>query len=273
MQLQSRRMLTAQGSAGLLDPDWVQKLVPLMLDDANAWSRFSDGEVASASKSTNCFRVTLAGGEQVYFKRYVYSSRRLRSFWLPSKTVVEGWGVTQMAKLGCRTPELLALGETRILGSIRAAFLVTRGIDNAVSLAALAAQHSNDGEADVQWWNQQIKSISADLIPQLRAMHGAGFYHYDLKWRNLLIEQRSAGCHVYLIDCPRARRHRYRRFRGQVVDLSALSRLAIVHLSRFQRLRFLLQYLGPDHDRAYARKLLWAVNAHLSRRPPRGWQQ
>jgi len=270
MERQSRGMLTVHGSAGLVDSDWAEKLAPLTLNDPSGWSRFSDGEVASASKSTNSFKVTLAAGEQVYFKRYVYFSRRFRSFFLPSKTVVEGWGLTQMAKVGCRTPELLAIGEKRVLGNIRAAYLVSRAIDNTVSLSVLAEQLRGLREQNLQQWSWWVKSISIDLIPQLQAMHGAGLFHYDLKWRNLLVEQRPSGCRVHFIDCPRARRHRWRHFRGQVVDLSALSRLAIVHLSSFQRLRFFSLYLGSEYDRVYARKLLRAVNAHLSRRPPRG---
>lgn len=272
MKRQTRGMLTVQGSRSLIDPDWVEKLAPLGLDNPDSWSTFCDGEVASASKSTNSFKVTLLAREQVYFKRYVYFGRRLRSPFLPSKAVVEAWGLTQMAKAGCFTPEIVAIGERRVSGSIRAAHLVTRAIANTVTLAELAKQLSGLREQNIQEWNQRVKFISAGLIPQLQTMHAAGIYHYDLKWRNLLVEQRVSGYRVHLIDCPRARRHRWRRFRGQVVDLSALSRLAITHLSEFQRLRFLKQYLGSEYDRVYARKLLRAVNAHLSRRPPRGWQ-
>lgn len=270
-------MLTTHGDALVIDPDWSDRLAPFMLDDPQQWKQFSEGEVASASRSTNCFKVTLAAGDQVYFKRYVYSSSRLRSLFLPSKTLVEAWGLTQMAKAGCQTPQLLAMGEQRVVGNIKAAFLVTRSIDNTVSLAELAQQLGDSREGNRQAWDQQVKAISAQLIPQLQAMHAVGLFHYDLKWRNLLVEQGESGCQVHFIDCPRARRHRWRRFRGQVVDLSALSRLAIIYLTGFQRLRFLLRYLDQHHenplDRAYARKLLKAINAHLSRRPPRGWQE
>ncbi len=267
-------MLAIQGEGWRVDPAWADRLKPLGLDDHGRWSRFSDGEVASASRSTNSYKVTLSNGESVYFKRYVYSSLRLRSLFLPSKAAVEAWGLAQMARVGCSTPTLLAYGERRLLGNIRSAFLVTQAIDNSVSLADFAGQLSAPGaaeEGDISHW---LRLISAQLIPQLQAMHGAGLFHYDLKWRNLLIEPTDSGCRVHLIDCPRARRHRWRKFRGQVVDLSALSRLAFTYLSEFQRLRFLLQYLnqGQGVDRAYTRKLLKAVNAHLSRRPPKGWQ-
>jgi tRNA A-37 threonylcarbamoyl transferase component Bud32 len=190
---------------------------------------------------------------------------------MPSKAMAEAWGLNEMAAVGCRTPELLALGERRLLGNVRAACVVTRAIENAVSLADFAEQQRELRRTNPQQWSHWIKQISAQLIPQMQAMHRAGLYHYDLKWRNLLLVQHGSDCEIHLIDCPRARRHRWRRFRGQVVDLSALSRLAITHLSQHQRLRFLLQYLGKNYNRNHARKLLKAVNAHLSRRPPAGW--
>ena len=266
-------MLAIQGEGRRVDPAWADRLKPLGLDDHGRWSRFSDGEVASASRSTNSYKVTLSNGDQVYFKRYVYSSMRLRSLFLPSKTTVEAWGLAQMARVGCSTPTLLAYGERRLAGNIRSAFLVTQAINNSVSLADFAKHYSPSGTGNDGELNHWLKLISAQLIPQLQAMHGAGLFHYDLKWRNVLIERTESGYQLHLIDCPRARSHRWRRFRGQVVDLSALSRLAFTYLSQFQRLRFLLQYLnqGQGTDRAYARKLLRAVNAHLSRRPPKGW--
>ncbi|MEL0082225.1 MAG: lipopolysaccharide kinase InaA family protein [Gammaproteobacteria bacterium] len=261
------------GSKGVVDPDWQERLAPIGLDDPRQWSKYRAGEVASASRSTNSFKVTLAGGEQVFFKRYVYTNHRLRSLFMPSKSVVEGWGLTQMAAVGCRTPELLALGETRLLGNVRAAYLVTRAIANTTSLDQLTEKIGDLPDQQPQEWNRLVNAIAADLIPQLQAMHRVGLFHYDLKWRNLLIEQQGPVCRVHLIDCPRARRRRWRPFRGQVVELSALSRLAIVHLTRYQRIKFLLRYLGKGYDARQARRLMKAVNAHLSRRPPDGWQK
>ena len=265
----SHHLLTLQGSAWRIDSAWQQRLQVLGLTDPKRWRVFADGEVASASRSTNCFRVTLASGETVYFKRYVYFSWRLRSLFLVSKAGAEAWGLAKMKDLGCATPTVLAYGEQRIIGNIRAAFLVTEAVENTESLADLARQQTQ--HPDSVRWAELIKMASDSLLPQLRQMHQSGLFHYDLKWRNLLLNQATG--EVVIIDCPRARRHRWRRFRGQVVDLSALSRVALIHLSQFQRLRFLLRYLGPDYDRREARKLLAAVNAHLSRRPPKGWQQ
>ena len=269
LPVSSHHLLTLQGSAQRIDPAWQQRLQLLGLTEPDQWRVFAEGQVASASRSTNCFRVVLAGGEIVYFKRYVYFSWRLRSLFLVSKAGAEAWGLTQMGDLGCDTPKVLAYGEQRLMGNVRAAFLVTEAVENTQSLADLARQQVQN--PDPVRWAQLIKMASDSLLPQLRKMHQAGLFHYDLKWRNLFLNEATG--EVVIIDCPRARRHRWRQFRGQVVDLSALSRVALTHLSQFQRLRFLLRYLGPGYDRPRARKLLFAINAHLSRRPPKGWQQ
>lgn len=265
-----RSVLVFHGSVTEVNPDWRESLAPLSLDVPQQWSRFDRGEVASASRSTNSYKVTLESGEVVFFKRYVYFTRRLRSLLIPSKATVEAWGLSELHRLGCRTPEVLAVGERRVLGNVRAAFVVTREIVDSISLAELAETAAEKPGSLLG--QRQINDIAADLIPQLQAMHRAGFFHYDLKWRNLMVQDPDSECRVYVIDCPRARRHRWRRFRGQVVDLSALSRVAVSRLSKIQRLRFFIRYLGPGYDRTRARRLLSAVNAHLSRRPPRGWK-
>ncbi|MBL4623246.1 MAG: hypothetical protein JKY89_12700 [Immundisolibacteraceae bacterium] len=265
----NRNLLTLLGSASRIDPDWLQRLKPLGLTDPACWRIFADGEVASASRSTNCFRVTLPTGELVYFKRYVYFNWRLRSLLLVSKAGAEAWGLKQMNTVGCVTPKVLAYGEQRVMGNIRAAFLVTQAVEETQSLADLARQQEQS--PDPERWCKLIKMAADSLLPQLQEMHRSGLFHYDLKWRNLLLNESTGS--VVIIDCPRARRRRWRRFRGQVVDLSALSRVALIHLSQFQRLRFFLCYLGPGYDRVRARKLLAAINAHLSRRPPKNWDR
>lgn len=265
----TRNLLTLQGSASRIDPEWQQRLHTLGLTEPSRWRIFAGGEIASASRSTNCFRVTLPTGDLVYFKRYVYFNWRLRSFFLLSKAATEAWGLTQMTRAGCVTPKILAYGEQRVMGNIRAAFLVTQAVEGTHSLADLARQQEQT--PDPERWRNIITMAADSLLPQLQQMHRAGLFHYDLKWRNLLLNESTGS--VVIIDCPRARRRRWRRFRGQVVDLSALSRVALIHLSQFQRLRFFLRYLGPGFDRVQARKLLAAINGHLSRRPPKGWNR
>ena len=110
--------------------------------------------------------------------------------------------------------------------------------------------------------------MAACLIAQLQQAHRNGFFHQDLKFRNLLIRDSQGSVELFWIDAPRARRRRIRQRRGVIVDLSGLARVAIFTCSPFERMRFLRDYLGPDAAPGEAARLYRQVAAHLSRRQP-----
>ncbi|MBN2705438.1 MAG: hypothetical protein JXR89_03235, partial [Deltaproteobacteria bacterium] len=110
------------------------------------------------------------------------------------------------------------------------------------------------------------------ICRHLRIMHGAGFFHFDPKWRNLLVRLKNSGeiAGVWWIDSPRggilpAWLHDY----GRVHDLASLCRLALFFLSRSQRLRFLHDYCGPSVSRCRIKKLALKIDRHLQRNPPK----
>jgi tRNA A-37 threonylcarbamoyl transferase component Bud32 len=75
-------------------------------------------------------------------------------------------------------------------------------------------------------------------------MHGDGFVHNDLKWRNILVDVKGNPA-VYLIDCPLGRRMRAPFLvRGKIKDLACLDKIAKKQLSEMERLRFYLEYKG-----------------------------
>ncbi len=137
--------------------------------------------------------------------------------------------------------------------------------------SAWMSMHGSTGVSLPQAERSRVyREISTEIIGQLQRAHRKRFFHFDLKWRNILVH-RDAGGHYRCtwIDCPRGRYMHLRPGRGQVVDLSSLARLALSYLSRTQRLRFIYAYLGERASRQRARRLFRKVDRHLSRRMPR----
>lgn len=263
----ARSVQVFQGTRLLTQPDWEAPLARAGIRSDGGWIDLEAGELVSRSPSTRCFRLTLDSGEVVYFKRYRYVMKKWLEFWLrPGKAAVEVFGYARLASLGIPTLDVVAFGEQRLFGMLKAAFLVTRAVPDSLDLARFAQEVWRPLPPPER--RRLYQEISGQLLLQLQRAHGAGFFHHDLKWRNILIQQQEDRLVPVWIDCPRAeKRHLFRR-RGVVVDLSGLARLALSYCSLRERYRFVRDYLGPEAERGATKALFRAVKAHLDRRPP-----
>jgi Ser/Thr protein kinase RdoA (MazF antagonist) len=95
-------------------------------------------------------------------------------------------------------------------------------------------------------------------------MHDQGFAHNDLKWRNILVDEKPYP-NVFMIDCPSGAFWwgpllEYR----MIKDLACLDKLGKQVLSRTQRLRFYHDYAGRRALTALDKKRIKAV-AHFFR--------
>ena len=131
--------------------------------------------------------------------------------------------------------------------------MITRELPNTEDLSALAER--NDARlADRAW----VDHLSRQLARHTRVMHEHRFAHNDLKWRNLLVNDRAE---LFLIDCPTGAVWWGPLLRYRIVkDLACLDKVASKVLSRSQRLRFYLQYRGRDRlnvrDKKRSRQVL-----------------
>lgn len=265
----ARKLHTFHGEVWSVDSDWRNRLAEVGLTKLSVCSGYEGDQLVSRSAHvTECHRSDLRGGESVYVKRYVYPRRMWLEFWLrPAKSAVECWAYSCLRTLGIPTLEVLAFGERRCLGMLLAGCIVTRGLPNTLNLADFA---------ETIWcrWpharrRQAAFAIAAHLLAQVRAAHQGGFFHHDLKWRNLLIGTSGDPETLVWIDAPRASTMPGRRYRGVVADLSGLARVAVSLFSRADLMRFLRLYLGPEDSRIARRQLFRDVGRHLGRRMPR----
>lgn len=176
-------------------------------------------------------------GVRYYVKRYWGAGKGLRRYLGRPRVKAEWQNLKRFAKWGIPTAPIVAFGLERKGGAFLRGALITRELVNTADMAQLAKQ----GDArlrDAVW----VDGISRQLAAATRTMHQHGFTHNDLKWRNLLVNDRDE---LFFIDCPAGTFWwgpwlQYRTAK----DLACLDKVAKHHLSRSQRLRFYLQYRG-----------------------------
>lgn len=274
----ARRMRVFHGFVYQVAAQWRDGLAGIPLQDLDQWTRFSDGYQVGHASKTNCFRVDVDAGKRVFFKRYVYRKNLWNSWCRPAKAAIEIWGYGVLTRLGVPVPEVLAWGEYRRFGFIKAAFIVTKEVEASQDLITFTRESwANMGGQEK---HRLFLQLSKSLLDQLQLAHSAGFFHHDLKWRNLLVCGSDNTYAMAWIDCPHAHISRVRSYKARVAELSALARVALNALPRTSQLRFLHAYVQQipgtlNPDKTYRRKK-WhkftrALEAHLSRRPPRGY--
>lgn len=176
-------------------------------------------------------------GVRYYVKRYWAAGKGLRRWFGRSRVKAEWQNLRYFTQWGIPTAPVVGWGQERRAGAFHRGALITRELEGTIDLAEMA----RDGDprlADPRW----VDRVSRQLAKATRQLHQHGFAHNDLKWRNLLVDQ--AG-NLFLIDCPTGTFWWGPFLRYRVIkDLACLDKLAKYHLSRNQRLRFFLQYLG-----------------------------
>ena len=242
------------GNRIYFEDGWEDRLKVIGLLQGSHWPALEPGSLVTGSLLVNTYRVPLNSGAAVYFKRYVYTNVENRYFLQQSRAANEVYSCQQLAKIGIPTLKPVALGEYREYGRLIAACIVTEEVPDTLSLEDYARQ---------QWCGlpraerlRVYREISTEIIDQLQRAHHNRFFHFDLKWRNILVHRDAEGHYrCTWIDCPRGRYMRLRSGRGMVVDLSSLARLSLSYLSKSQRLRFIYDYLGEAGSRQRARRL------------------
>jgi hypothetical protein len=187
------------------------------------------------------------GGVNYYVKRYVAAGKGLRRYLGRPRVKSEWQNLKRFAKWGIPTAEVIAWGLERKGAAYDRGALITRELPRTEDLSELA-RHHDQRLHDRSW----VESISQQVARYTRTLHDHRFTHNDLKWRNLLVDDRST---VFLIDCPNGAFWVSFMLRYRIIkDLACLDKVAKYHLSATQRLRFYLQYRGRERLNASDKK-------------------
>lgn len=174
-------------------------------------------------------------GVRYYVKRYWGGGKGLRRYVGRPRVKAEWQNLKNFIKWGIPTAPIVAYGLERRFGSFLRGALITRELVNTQDLAQMVA-NQDPRLKDPAW----VQTVSLQLARATRTLHDQNFAHNDLKWRNLLVNDRAE---LFLIDCPTGAFWWGPFLQYRIIkDLACLDKVAKYQLSRTQRLRFYLQY-------------------------------
>jgi hypothetical protein len=240
----------------------------LGLDSAGSMARFFFGEIPENKSGVQVFRRELPAKPDpvpIFCKQYYFAKPSWEFFGRKSKASCEWNNYAIFSRLGIPCAETIACGEERdAVGRLRRAFIVTREIPHAQTLVEFLKN------------NSPSRAVRVELVRQIavltRRIHHAGFFHYDLVWRNILVTLEPAP-KLWWIDCPRGQFDHWSplRNRRRLKDLASLDKLASRFCTARERIRFIQIYLEKKKlDRA-AKNLIRAELSYRKKRWPEDW--
>jgi tRNA A-37 threonylcarbamoyl transferase component Bud32 len=133
-----------------------------------------------------------------YVKTFQGRGNRIQHLLGRSRFQRELRNLQYFSSLGLATPELVAHGLQHRLGLMHRAVMVTREVPGAVDLEQYlrAGKLYSRGSAGA-------RHILEQLATATRTLHDQGFYHWDLKARNILVRTTPEGPQLLFFDCPR----------------------------------------------------------------------
>jgi tRNA A-37 threonylcarbamoyl transferase component Bud32 len=249
----------------LIEPDLSPILESLGLRQYEDYISRRLGEPVARSSTTETLRIPLcgaAGPDLLFLKRYRYQGDCWRHRFRRDKASIEARNYRIIRQLrSLPAPDAIAYGSRRQGLRLLDAFILTRGIPDAIPLEAFASTRWPDPRiAYHDGLRQYLIDETARVVSQ---MHTAGFFHVDLQWRNLLVANaHSASPVLYLIDSARGGLRRGQVFaaHGRLRDLSSLAKQAMIMMTARERVRWLRCYFGvgslsPEHH-AIARAIM-----------------
>jgi len=210
---------------------------------------------------------------QVYYvKKFVGPGGRLKFLLRISRYHVELRNLQFFSRLGLAIPNIVARGYESRMGLMQRAVIVTAAVADSMDLEQFIAtgRFYEDGVGTA-------RQLLSKLAHATRLLHANGFYHKDMKIRNVLVQKRAREIELFFLDCPSGYRPpRVMLRRGIVRDLASLARGLRGVLSPRDLLYFFKQYrgcsrLGPA-DKALARDALAYHRDRRMTRKRRRWE-
>jgi hypothetical protein len=196
-----------------------------------------------ASKSADVYKFSCDSGT-FYFKQYHY-----RSLWdvvkhtfRPSRAARTMKAAAMLKSNGFAAPEVVAMG-CRRKGIFRLeSFLLTREIENALSLYAFFERRCGCSNSSTGEKREFINAIGC-LIGRL---HAKNISHGDLRLGNLLVRKNNSGWEFFFIDNERTVQYARLPDRLRLKNLVQCNMYLSHALTNTDRLRFFSAYLAEN---------------------------
>ena len=191
-----------------------------------------------------------------YVKTFVGTRSRLKDWLGISRYRREVRNLQYFAALGLGTPKVIACGQEYRFGLLQRSVLVTAEVTGALDLAALIRE-----KGLYACGIASARAILAQVAISAQILHTAGFYHKDLKPRNILVRRNGEQPELFFFDCPSGHQPpKFMLHRGIVRDLAHLEDGLRGHIRRTDLLYMYQQYRGckrlSAEDKALAREVI-----------------
>jgi len=200
------------------------------------------------SRTVRYLKLSLPGIPALYLKEYNLPSLldSIKSMFL-SPAEREYRTAQKLTERNVPTFTPLAVGSVRRYGLFKKNYLVSKSIDNAISLK----EYLNNYSPIQSGSNAEEKNrIVAGLAQFVKDLHGKGVLHQDFHWGNILIEKgREGSIRFYLMDLQRVKLKSKLTDRQKVKNLASLNTGFSQKVRRAERLKFIKAYLEGDRKR------------------------
>ncbi len=191
-----------------------------------------------------------------YVKRYTGAGKNLRRYIGRARIQAEWENLQHFQAWGIPSAIIVGFGLERRNGAFFRGALVTQELSDTADLAQIAK--SNDPRFRNPAW---VNHVSRQVAHATRMMHDQRFAHNDLKWRNILVDEKTYP-DVFMIDCPSGSFWWGPPLEYRIIkDLACLDKLGKQVLTRTQRLRFYFDYCENRRLTARDRKRIKAIVA------------
>jgi hypothetical protein len=210
--------------------------------------------VVKAEGKTRAGFLSCPDASTVFIKRSEVRSRLAGIFEMAAGSrasrALRGAKILRDAGFHCPTP--LAAMDAAEAGVVRASYLVSEALENALILSHFALGR----EGEERRGYARRKAASDALASELRRMHEAGIYTRDLQETNIMVESLDGAMRFYFLDLEDFRRVSSVSHRRRMLNLVHLDRSIGRFIPRAGRLDFLYAYLGRNLDRDSRRKVV-----------------
>ncbi len=185
----------------------------------------------------------------VFVKIYTYKKSPFQRLWRAATSRSETRNLIFFQSIGIASPRVVGWGLRRnFFGKIVEEFIVTEAVTDSQMLTDFVATACPD--RSTQEYCHRRDSIINQLGRWTRAMHDNGFFHQDLKWRNILGRMSGEDVELYWIDCPKGDFSSFsaRQRHGRLKDCATLDKRARLQCTREERQCFVAAYLNLAID-------------------------
>src|SRR5229473_857423 len=248
-------------------PEW-----GAMIELADVMIRLPIFHAVKSEGRTMAGFLDLRDGGQVFLKRVTIPSwsRGIYARIRGSRAARSLAGAAMLSARGFAHPEPLAAMDSYRFGAIHASYILSRALPRADTLSRFALGPGEIKGRDVR----RRKRISDTVAKEVRRLHDAGLYTYDLQETNIMVgDDDSGGFSIYFIDLEDFRQDATVSWERRILNLVHLDRSIGRFLCRAARLDFLYAYLGRRPEPGEARRIvaeILAMRERIARRKRRG---